>query len=147
MSLQTVLIEVEALINSGELSEKDLVIVKLVKEVITLSAEPAASKALQQSILTLLQGAPAFKMAGRDEELTIEDTATTDPGVGLTFDIDFIILLINDSVDTDLLFSFDGVSYKTLHPGEYISNVPVGALKLYVKTSSGTAPFRAWALT
>lgn len=88
----------------------------------------------------------AFKveLSGRSVEIVQEGTATTNAGAGLAFDIQYLALLINDSTTTSLLFSFDNTNWKTLKAGENLNCIPITATKLYVKTLSGTASYRAW---
>jgi len=84
------------------------------------------------------------EVLGRNTEVVQEGTATTDAGTGLAFDVQYLGLLINDSTTINLLFSFDGVNYKTLKPSEYIGDMAISATKLYVKSASSTVAFRAW---
>ena len=89
-------------------------------------------------------GSADVKLTGRLTEVVQEGTATTDAGTGLAFDIQYLGLLINDAASINLLWSFDGVNYKTLKPSEYIGDMAVSATKLYVKSASSTVAFRAW---
>ena len=78
-------------------------------------------------------------------EIVQEGTATTTVQE-LPFSITYLDLLINDSEDTSLQFSFYGNTYKTLLPNEFIKDKEVNVSKLYIKTASGTASFRAWGI-
>jgi len=102
--------------------------------------------ALNTKIDAIIDGSsPATaQLTGRSVEAVQEGTATTDPGTGVAFDIEYLALLINDSASINLLFSFDGTTYKTLKPSEYVGGISIKSTKLYVKSASSTVNYRAW---
>lgn len=83
------------------------------------------------------------QLTGRNVEVVQEVTANTTTQA-LDFNIQHLALLINDSSTESLLFCFDNASWKTLKPGEYLSDITVMATTINVKTNANTAAFRAW---
>lgn len=84
--------------------------------------------------------------SGRGGHLSIEDSATTTEK-NYVFNVDHIVAISNDGAN-DLIVNFDTDTSQgnkmTLKSGEVLNNVPVRCRVLYVKSGTGSVPFRAW---